>query len=315
MKLLVIIGGLIIFCLTLTYLIPVTKENRITVNADLYDIVYAISNSNQWKKWHPAVKTVFKTDPSSSSINNKTSAKGFTINTHNHSFTVKAITPIVFQIAEKKEGNLFAYRLSVDPSSTPGKVKIFTEKKVRLFNFFFNTHNLTPDEITVESLKDFVEDPAAFYGYSLTLESVIDTNVVIKRRTVATINWRDNLAAMFEEINNYITINNLKITQPKIVYLKNISNDSMVVMAGISVNKTAPSDKNIQSVQMPKGRMLVGEYEGPYYNRKDLYNAMEKYVSDKKMQHMAVPYERYLNDSIPATDSTIVKLKIYFPVL
>jgi len=86
------------------------------------------------------------------------------------------------------------------------------------------------------------------------------------------------------------------------------------MMAGIPVNKTVPSNPDIQFVKMPKGRMLVGEYEGIYSKKASLSNAMEKYIRDHMMVGVAVPYEKYLNDSIPANDTSIVKLKMYYPV-
>jgi effector-binding domain-containing protein len=63
-----------------------------------------------------------------------------------------------------------------------------------------------------------------------------------------------------------------------------------------------------------KGKMLTGYYEGVYPGLRKLYEAMDRYVTDKRLKLIAVPYERYLTDPRSAADSLHMKIELCYPV-
>jgi effector-binding domain-containing protein len=66
---------------------------------------------------------------------------------------------------------------------------------------------------------------------------------------------------------------------------------------------------------MPRmGRMLVGKFEGDYKNIKLLYNSVERYIADKHLKKVAMPYEKYLTDPHTPQDSLRMKVEVYFPI-
>jgi effector-binding domain-containing protein len=74
-------------------------------------------------------------------------------------------------------------------------------------------------------------------------------------------------------------------------------------------------EKNLSVLEMPSGgKILTGYYEGDYEGFKKLYAAMDRYVGDKGLKLIAVPYERYLTDPRSIQDSLHMKIGIYFLV-
>jgi effector-binding domain-containing protein len=65
----------------------------------------------------------------------------------------------------------------------------------------------------------------------------------------------------------------------------------------------------------PKGRAVVGYYEGNYAGLKKLYAAMEKYIYDKHLHPVAAKYEKYLINPHSSADSLHMKIEIYYPIL
>jgi effector-binding domain-containing protein len=91
--------------------------------------------------------------------------------------------------------------------------------------------------------------------------------------------------------------------------------DSLRMMIGLPVNKPAVSAQNVIFMQLPAhGRMLVGYYTGKYGGRDKLYLAMKTYLTDHHLASPEDPYEKYLDDKIPANDSSLVHLQVNFPI-
>jgi len=81
------------------------------------------------------------------------------------------------------------------------------------------------------------------------------------------------------------------------------------------LNKRVPEKNGIKYLKMPPiGRMLVGEYDGDYHNIQLLYRSIERYMSDKHLRKVALPYEKYLSDPQSPTDSLHMRMEIYYPI-
>ncbi|HEU5054153.1 MAG TPA: hypothetical protein VFT78_13630 [Hanamia sp.] len=197
----------------------------------------------------------------------------------------------------------------------PDYTNILTTTRVNILAYLFLRHDNTRAFSTASDLKAFIENPMTYYGYSLTIEKTIDTVVVVKDIVTEAANWRPALSSIYSKLLIFINSNHLKVMQPKIVSFKPISKDSLEIRAGIPVNKVAGETSDIKFLKMPKGDMLVGEYVGPYNKRNSLSSAMEKYMSNHSLNEVAVPYEKFLNNEIPATDTSEVSIKMYYPIL
>jgi len=94
-----------------------------------------------------------------------------------------------------------------------------------------------------------------------------------------------------------------------------LQGDSLQLTVGIPVDKIASPMDSISCLSLPAtGRVLVGNYEGKFSDRKKIYNAMTKYLTDHHLSIPAESFERYLNDSLPTSDSSEIKMELNYPV-
>ena len=68
-------------------------------------------------------------------------------------------------------------------------------------------------------------------------------------------------------------------------------------------------------MHMPGGKVVVGDYHGKYSERQKVYTAMEKYIQDHALQKQVAPFERYLDNKVPAGDNDMVNMQVNYPVL
>jgi effector-binding domain-containing protein len=86
------------------------------------------------------------------------------------------------------------------------------------------------------------------------------------------------------------------------------------LILGIPVNKFVKSSEDVKCVHIPKGRMLTGEYEGRFGERQKIYETFGKYARDHYLENVGAPFETYLNNKLPVSDSDIVHFKLYYPI-
>jgi effector-binding domain-containing protein len=58
----------------------------------------------------------------------------------------------------------------------------------------------------------------------------------------------------------------------------------------------------------------VANYEVKFSGRKKAYQAMTKYLTDNTLSIPAASFERYLNDSLPSSDSDLIQIELNYPV-
>ncbi len=313
-KKLVIIYSVIIVVVLLTasLFIPVTQINSVTIEANFYNVLAQLNHPGNWIKWQSSLK-INSGGIDHSDIKTDSSHNSFSIKTPVTTFTVNRLTPVSFEVEEKIKNKSSLYALAVESTTLPKKTNVITAERKSLFDYIFKNDNSAFQ--TAKDLKSYIDDPVAYYGYSLTIQPVIDTIVLVTEKKMDSANWRKEVSNMHHELYAFMRKNDLKQLQPKIISFKNLSEDTLLVRVGVAVDKTVKATKEIECRTMPKGKMLVGEYQGPFNKRSSLSSSIEKYIIDHAMDRVATPWERYLSDSLPATDTSFVKLKMYYPVL
>ena len=94
-----------------------------------------------------------------------------------------------------------------------------------------------------------------------------------------------------------------------------LPNDSILFMTGIPTVTYAKPWGFINYMQMPMGGSLATTFfKGPYKEREKVYAAMEQFVKDKELSKASLPYEMLLNNQLPSSDTSMVSLKVCYPV-
>lgn len=172
----------------------------------------------------------------------------------------------------------------------------------------------TIDELYV-FLKQYAENKKQLYGYDIVAENLTDSLVIVHQQKTTKLNLYRQLQTNFAKLNHYIQEKGLRITGNYMSSIQYLQNDSVLVMTGIPANTYAAPEQQINYMQMPPGgHMLTVMYKGMYKDRLTVYKAMEQFISDYDISIVSLPYEKLVHNTIPSSDSSVVELKIYFPV-
>lgn len=299
--------------LIIFFSLPVTKKTTISISASFDNMMPQVLNIKNWKNWYPEIKEEYKNNPAGYSYSENHSQRIYTITIPGKKYVVHAITPMAYQISEINGSWVDIFAFSVFPGDTMRRMKIIVEEKSPLLFSIFGK-NKTGD-VAINGLKSYLEDPKLFYGYNIEPGTIRDSVIA---STVLKIRNKDvflKIQEAYLDLINYVRNNNLlKAGHVSISYIP-ISADSLQLTVGIPVNKPAAPDKEINCLLLPaKGNVLIGNYEGRFSDRKNIYQAMSKYLTDHILAIPAESFERYLNDSIPSSDSSIIRIELNYPV-
>ncbi len=299
--------------LVIIFSLPVSKKTSISITASFDNMMPQVLIIKNWKNWYPELKEAYKNNPSGYNFSEDRSQKTYTITTSGRKYIIHAITPMAYQVREINGSWEDIFAFSVFPGDTLGRMKINIEKKSPLLFAIFGK-NKTGD-VAMYGLKSYLEDPKLFYGFNIEPGTIRDSVIA---STVLKISNKDifpKIKDAYLKLINYIATNNLlKAGHVSISYIPK-SDDSLQVTVGIPVNKPAPPDKEINCLLLPaKGNVLVGNYEGRFADRKNIYQAMSKYLTDHALAIPAESFERYLNDIIPDSDSSMINIELNYPI-
>ena len=313
--LLVILVTLVFFAAL--YLIPATSSKIFVIDSSFDIFSSFIVKEANWQKWLPASSN--NTDSVNTANTNKLnySNKTFKVGSAQDSFLVHTINPLSYTITMlKKESPSAPFSIGYIPGTSDKKVTIVLIEKTNLLSKIIPLYGQNDFAVSaVERLKHFLETPELLYGFKVEKVSVEDTVYATTKTATTFKNMFADMPGAFGKITNYIQSQQLAVTGAKsISYLPMGKMDSLYLFTGIPVNKISTETDDIQFLQMPhKGILLLAHYNGRFGQRNNLYDAMKKYIADNHFTLIANPYEQY-NNELPASDSSMVNLKLYFPV-
>lgn len=308
----IIAALLIIVVLLAASFYPVTQNSTINIDATFDNTFLQILHVDNWKNWYPEIKQAYKDNPASYRISSDSSKKIDTITVPGKKFIIHAVTPMAYNVIETgSPSQNFAF--TVFPGETKGEMKIFLEKKSPLITAIFQDKR--DQQSPLEGLKNYLETPLEFYGYNIKMAQIRDPTIA---SLVMKIDQKDIFTKMQtarQELMEYLKNNQLQKTGVISVSYIPLQKDSIQLTVGIPVHKIAPANKNIQCLSLPaKGRVLVADYTGLFSERNKIYKAMTKYLTDHTLSIPAESFERYLNDSLPSSDSDEIKMELNYPV-
>jgi effector-binding domain-containing protein len=133
------------------------------------------------------------------------------------------------------------------------------------------------------------------------------------RRTVSVQALPQTLGQVFGQIAAYLQEHGEPAAGPPFVAYFNMDMQALDVEIGMPVAQALPGRGEIQSVQMPSGKLGACTYVGPYEALAPAYEALTSYVQEKGYQPSGVAYEIYLNDPT-CTPPQELKTQILFPL-
>ncbi|HUZ59685.1 MAG TPA: GyrI-like domain-containing protein [Hanamia sp.] len=292
---------------------PITQNSTINISATFENTILQVIHIDNWKNWYPEVKKAYETNPADYSIKKDSSQKIYTITIPGRKINIHQVTPMSYEVNEVGGAVENNFAFTVFPGGSHKMMKIFLVRKAPLIYSLFRDKNI--GENTLQGLKYYLETPKELYGFDIKMSEIRDPVIASSVFKTKKGNIFIKIQGTYNELMQYLKENKLiKTGHVSISYIP-IMGDSLQVTVGVPVNKSAPSGKEIKCLSLPaKGRVLVGNYDGKFSDRQKIYNAMTKYLTDHNLAIPAESFERYLNDSIPTSESSEIRMELDYPV-
>lgn len=304
---------LIIIIFSIISFFPITQNSTIDISATFDNTLLQIVHVENWKNWYPEIKEAYKLNPAGYSFKRDSSKKIDTISIPGKKFIIHTLTPMSYEISEVGNHLENNFAFTVFPGGTKNKMKIYLVNKSLLIFTLFNINKAS--ENALNGFRNYMETPEEFYGFDIKMAEIRDPIIASRVIKIKDKDIFNKIQISLMELMNYLNTNKLiKTGHFSISYIP-LQGDSLQITVGIPVDKIATPVDGISCLSLPaKGKVLVGNYEGKFSDRRQIYNAMTKYLTDHDLSIPAESFERYLNDSIPTSDSSKIRMELNYPV-
>jgi len=303
--------GCILLILGAALLVPVTRTRTFEISATFRNTVGTLMHPSLWNDWYPGLGGHGASQPSADTFTGGGKPKIFTLGVAPDTIRVHEINPSAYEVREAASGRRFSF--SIYPGTTPGTMTVNLVNRSPLL--FAEFRKELPGEAAITALKSYLENVRSFYGYDILATKIRDSIIA---SIVLRIPKKDLFPAIhegFRELQEYLAAKDLARTGHVSVSYIPLSPDSLRVTVGIPVNQFATPAHGVACLLLPgKGNILVGTYQGLFSGRQNIYNAMARYEADHSMMAPSEPFERYLNDSLPDSDSSRIMMELNYPV-
>ncbi|MGI4805053.1 MAG: hypothetical protein ACRYFL_09800 [Janthinobacterium lividum] len=302
---------LLLLAFLLICFIPIQQHKTLNINAQFFITMQQLLQPANWEKWQPEVKKAWQKDPVQVKISKHNTVFSIQIPGSIITFSAQGFT---FYVDKNSSWHNSRYQFVMIPVLKDGTAMLTINQKTNLWNRLLDLLSQKPEN-DLDQLKAFLEDPRQYYGFDIRRTTVTDSNVVVEKRRVSIQNKALEIAGTEQDLKVYVHQQNLKIVQPIIADIRAIGKDSLRIMIGLPVDKQTVSAGKIEFMHLPShGRMLTGLYNGKYGGRQKLYLAMKTYIADHNLSSPEDAYEKYLDNKIPVSDTSWVRLQVNFPI-
>ena len=290
--------------------IPVTQQKTVSIKSPFLNIYRELILPANWGKWRQDMRQDFASD--SSKFNIKKGAASFTIQYKDKALNV-GFNENVVDVKDRWSNNI-DYAYAIIPEKDLKKTSVTVVQKDILINYLLSKFKSDRFAKThVDDLKKFMETDSLLYGFNIFRNGVPGSYLIEVKRKVLTKNQLTEAAKMVEMLQQYVKTHGVKKVQPLIGQFLTLSSDSTQVNVGFYVDKEVKSEKDIIFARMPKGGPLYSViYNGKFNHRSKAYMALRQYYTDHLYQSAILPFETYLDDKLPSTDTGKVNIKVNF---
>jgi effector-binding domain-containing protein len=304
----------VVFCFFLFAPITFGIKKQIIISAPIIKVANEVTDLKNWTHWNAALKAI---DSSLIRSSEKTDNNSW-LRANNDQYDVVSKNAANIIVKEENAGKEIYHSIFVFPDSNTDMTHVVWIENLPPFAWV--KEKISPAgniEKNLQDLKNYFEDTRQYYGADIRIQPPTDTLVLTKIITTSKKDQIIVLADLYKKIIAYSNENNLGINEntARMANFYEINKDSVKVLAAIPVKKRVPLKNNFSYMDLPpNGKILTAFYEGDYAGFKKLYSAMNRYIYDKHLKTVAIPYEKYFTDPKSASDSLHMKIELCFPV-
>ncbi|HEV2352609.1 MAG TPA: hypothetical protein VGR89_00060, partial [Puia sp.] len=273
----------------------VKTQEDIIVSKPIYEVSPILTNLKNWPHWFS--------------------------NADKYEFRLINSNPAGINVQAKQAGARSTYSIAMYSDSVPSRTHIEWTTVISGFHWMKQKLGFASNDShrSLEQLKRYFDNTTEFYGFDIKMGKVDDSLVLTKEAMIKMSELDTRLTEMFKALQHCARMQHLpaNIDSCRMATFYDRHDDSIKVAAGIPVNsRVASLTDGIRLLEMPaRGKMLIGKFRGPYKDLPWLYNAMRKYVFDKKLVVIGAPYQKFLSKGSSAQDSLDMTIELHFPVL
>ncbi|QQL51466.1 hypothetical protein [Mucilaginibacter ginkgonis] len=293
------------------FIIPVNRTETMPINVPFFKAYKQLLLPRKWAEWHPEIKTDFTTD--SNKVSFITKPDGYSVNTPNTSIEVHE-TASSFAIKQQGISGDHAYVITVAPGKTVNETELIVAEHISIAGYLVGYFSKNPFQYSgAAQFKNFLENDDLFYGYHIYRTTVPSPDLLVIRKRVAKTNEFLAADSSFNELKSFALITGVTKVAPVIAQFIPVGTDSMMVNVGIYINKPLQNSGHILYSKMIKdGPLFAADYSGSFEKRLQAHEALKKYFADHAMEIPVLPFESYLDDKLPSSSNSPVKIRINY---
>ena len=321
MKKIVILLSLLIVVIAACF-IPVTMQKTIAIKSPLLNVYQQLSNPLNWEKWRPDIKKVLIADSNKISIQKDTTTS-FRIKYADQELNVIS-NENLFIINDARDNKTVNYSYTIMPDQLQmtvldrhqKKTLVTANKKVSLLNYLIGTlRPVSFSDTHIDDFKKYMETDSLLYGCKIIRTGVPENNLIVIDNAVLAKDKFIEAAKLLSKLQQYLkTHTDVKQMHPLIAQFVPKGLDSAQIKVGIFINKKVESENDIKYNRMPKGgTFYIAGFEGKFNERQRVYRGLQQYFTDHLYQTALLPFETYLDNKLPASDTNRVNIQVIFP--
>jgi len=291
--------------------IPVTKSESFKIDASFYNVYHQLISPESWLKWQRDLTVT----TNATEIKIDSNKAGFMITTPSLMLSVQNMGMGNFIVSKTQNRKTYNFNCVLTPENKTNKTIALITRKTNIFGWIGTLVTKDGNQSPVSGLKTYMEDPGLYYGFTIKKEVAPEKLIVVKKGTFLNTNLFRDGNTMLEQLNSFISKNNLEIVAHLQLQYVSAKKDSTQIMLGFPVDKKVTPTNEVAYMTMPKGRILVGYFSDRYKNKNKLYNAMRQYMNDNYIRPLIQPYERFDNNNLPSNENEIVNMQLVVPYM
>jgi len=294
-------------------LIPVTQQKTVLIKSPFLNVYSLLANPEQWEKWRPDLKKDVLADSSRISIKKDTGS--FFIKYDDLKITAK-ITGNYWGVSDSTTDKTvnYGYAVAPLPDKLPAQTLLTVDKKTNVLNYLISLASPQSfSETHVNDLKNYMEIDSLHYGFRIFKTGVPEAYLIVAENSALKKDEFSTATKLLSELQQFVMTNNAKQTHPLIAQFLPKTTDSVHVKVGFFIDKEVKSNKIVTFNRMPKGGPLYAvKFSGKFEKRQAAYTALSQYYADHLYQSAILPFEMYLDNKLPTSDTSKVNIQVNF---
>jgi len=293
--------------------IPVTSQRAVLVKATFFNTYQQLALADNWPKWRPDLRETWLADPSKILTSGR--KQNFSISHDGLSLYVTNVDGYSFNVQERNNTSISDYQYTVVPQNPPNHTQVIATERKSAFRYIIDKLGKGGElsETHIDDFKHYMETPDLYYGFPIRKIQVPDTCMIGLTKTVLTKDKYTEAKAMLNALRQYAASNHLQQTNPFIGQYIQGQGDSVRLKIGLPVNRKVKPAAPFLLMTMPEGgHWYTIVFNGKFADRQKAYSALYQYYHDTGQQLILLPFDTFLDNKLPDSDTSKVHLRINF---